>query len=136
MSDIIKFKLTNGDNFGIYRQTLERYPNSFLTKLITHEINSSFHSRDAEDSFIIDEDPMIFSSILTFYRCGVLTIIPHHQQINYLQMMNLYMYLLVLNIQHQHLCKLNHIHHKFQHFMVVHLFLHIQILIVQKIQLK
>lgn len=75
MSDIIKFKLTNGDHFGIYRQTLERYPNSFLTKLITHENNSSFHSRDAEDSFLIDEDPMIFSSILTFYRCGVLTII-------------------------------------------------------------
>jgi hypothetical protein len=75
MSDIIKFKLTNGDVFGIYRQTLERYPNSFLTKLITHETNSSFHSRDAEDSFVIDEDPMIFSAILTYYRCGVLTII-------------------------------------------------------------
>jgi len=74
MSDIIKFKLTNGDNFGIYRQTLERYPNSFLTKLVTHDMNSTFHSRDNDNSFIIDEDPMIFSSILTFYRCGVLTI--------------------------------------------------------------
>jgi hypothetical protein len=74
MSDTIKFKLTNGDTFGIYRQTLEKYPNSFLTKLITNEINSSFHSRDAENAFVIDEDPMIFSSILTYYRCGVLTI--------------------------------------------------------------
>jgi len=74
MSDIIKFKLTNGDVFGIYRQTLERYPNSFLTRLIDNETNSSFHSRDAENSFVIDEDPMIFSSILTYYRCGVLTI--------------------------------------------------------------
>jgi len=37
-------------------------------------MNSSFHSRDAENSFVIDEDPMIFSSILNYYRCGVLTI--------------------------------------------------------------
>ncbi|CAF3283895.1 unnamed protein product [Rotaria socialis] len=75
MSDIIKFKLTNGDVFGIYRQTLERYPNSFLAKLIANEINSSFHSRDADNAFMIDEDPMIFSAILTFYRCGILTIV-------------------------------------------------------------
>jgi hypothetical protein len=75
MSDIIKFKLTNGDSFGIYRQTLEKYPNSFLTRLITNETNSSFHSRDADNAFLIDEDPMIFSSILTYYRCGILTII-------------------------------------------------------------
>jgi hypothetical protein len=74
MSDTIKFKLTNGDVFGIYRQTLEKYPNSFLTRLITHEHNSSFHSRDADNAFVIDEDPMIFSSILTYYRCGILTI--------------------------------------------------------------
>ncbi|CAF0901771.1 unnamed protein product [Adineta steineri] len=75
MSDIIKFKLTNGDIFGIYRQTLEQYPNSFLTKLINNEINSSFHSRDADNSFLIDEDSMVFSSILTYYRSGVLTIL-------------------------------------------------------------
>ena len=74
MSDTVRFKLTNGDVFGIYRQTLERYPNSFLTRLITHELNSSFHSRDADNAFVIDEDPMIFSAILTYYRCGVLTI--------------------------------------------------------------
>ena len=74
MSETIKFKLTNGEVFGIFRQTLERYPNSFLTRLITHELNSSFHSRDADNAFVIDEDPMIFSSILTYYRCGVLTI--------------------------------------------------------------
>ncbi|CAF5146021.1 unnamed protein product, partial [Rotaria magnacalcarata] len=57
MSDIITFKLTNGEVFGIYRQTLERYPNSFLAKLITNEINSSFHSRDTDNAFMIDEDP-------------------------------------------------------------------------------
>lgn len=74
MSDTVKFKLTNGDVFGIYRQTLEQYPNSFLARLITHELNSSFHSRDADNAFVIDEDPMIFSAILTYYRCGVLTI--------------------------------------------------------------
>lgn len=74
MSDTIRFKLTNGDAFGIYRQTLEQYPNSFLARLITHELNSSFHSRDADNTFVIDEDPMIFSAILTYYRCGVLTI--------------------------------------------------------------
>lgn len=74
MSDTIRFKLTNGDVFGIYRQTLEQYPNSFLARLITHEINSAFHSRDADNTFVIDEDPMIFSAILTYYRCGVLTI--------------------------------------------------------------
>ncbi|CAF1011462.1 unnamed protein product [Rotaria sordida] len=74
MTDTIKFKLTNGDVFGIYRQTLERYPNSFLAKLIANETNSSFHSRDADNSFVIDEDSMIFSSILTYYRCGILTI--------------------------------------------------------------
>ena len=75
MSEIIKFKLTNGDTFGIYRQTLEKYPNSFLTRLITNEVKSLFHSRDVDNLFVIDEDPMIFSSILTYYRCGVLTII-------------------------------------------------------------
>ncbi|CAF1432360.1 unnamed protein product [Adineta ricciae] len=75
MSDIVKFKLTNGDVFGIFRQTLERYPSSFLTKLISNEQNSTFHSRDADNAFLIDEDPMIFSSLLTYYRCGVLTIL-------------------------------------------------------------
>ncbi|UJR08487.1 hypothetical protein I4U23_012754 [Adineta vaga] len=75
MSDSIRFKLTNGDVFGIFRQTLERYPNSFLTKLITNEQNASFHSRDADNAFLIDEDSMIFSSLLTYYRTGVLTII-------------------------------------------------------------
>lgn len=75
MSDTVKFKLTNGDSFGIYRQTLERYPNSFLSRLVANETNSSFHSRDADGAFVIDEDSMIFSSILTYYRCGVLTIL-------------------------------------------------------------
>jgi hypothetical protein len=75
MSEIVTFKLTNGDTFAIYRQTLEHYPNSFLTKLIINEANSLFHSRDADNAFVIDEDPTIFSSILTYYRCGVLTIV-------------------------------------------------------------
>lgn len=75
MSEIVKFKLTNGDTFGIYRQTLERYPNSFLTRLIANESHATFHSRDADNAFVIDEDPTIFSAILTYYRCGVLTIV-------------------------------------------------------------
>ena len=75
MSDIVKFKLTNGASFGIYRQTLERYPHSFLTRLVANETNATFHSRDADDAFVIDEDPTIFAAILTYYRCGVLTIV-------------------------------------------------------------
>ena len=75
MSDIVRFKLTNGDTFGIHRQTLERYPNSFLTRLIANESSAAFHSRDADDAFLIDEDPVIFSSVLTYYRCGVLTVV-------------------------------------------------------------
>ena len=75
MSEIVKFKLTNGDSFGIYRQTLERYPNSFLNRLIVNEMNTSFHSRDADNAFVIDEDPAIFSAILTYYRCGVFPIL-------------------------------------------------------------
>lgn len=76
MSEIVQFKLTNGDSFGIYRQTLDRYPNSFLTRLLANESNCSFHSRDADNAFLIDEDPSIFSAILTYYRCGVLAIVP------------------------------------------------------------
>lgn len=60
--------------FAIYRQTLDRYPNSFLTKLIEHESDTSFHSRDQDNAFVIDEDPLIFASILNYYRCGIWTI--------------------------------------------------------------
>lgn len=74
MSDIVRFKLTNGEHFGIYRQTLDRYPNSFLTKLVAYESKESFHSSDQDNAFIIDEDPLIFASILNYYRSGVWTI--------------------------------------------------------------
>lgn len=74
MSNIVRFKLTNGEYFGIYRQTLDRYPNSFLTKLVEHESSESFHSSDQDNAFIIDEDPVIFASILNYYRSGVWTI--------------------------------------------------------------
>ena len=74
MSEIVKFKLTNGETFGIYRQALDRFPNSFLARLFTHESNCTFHSRDADNAFVIDEDPSIFSAILSYYRCGVLSL--------------------------------------------------------------
>ena len=74
MSDIVRFKLTNGENFAVYRQALEQYPNSFLSKLIAHDTNETFHSRGIDNAFMIDEDSKIFASILTFYRYGILTI--------------------------------------------------------------
>ncbi|CAF1385893.1 unnamed protein product [Didymodactylos carnosus] len=69
---IIRFKLTNGDTFGIFLDNLNKYPDTFLSKLVTNE--GIFHSRTDFDGdcFVLDEHSQIFDSILQFYRYGIL----------------------------------------------------------------
>ena len=64
----IQFKLSDGSIQSIVEDLLKPYPGSYLSKLIFYERKDMYH---------VDEDPLIFSSILTFYRHGFF-ILPAH----------------------------------------------------------
>ncbi|CAF1434695.1 unnamed protein product [Didymodactylos carnosus] len=67
----VQFKLTNGQIYGIFLDHLNKYPDSFLTKLVLNE--GLFHSKySGGDYFLLDEDPSVFASILQFYRYDTL----------------------------------------------------------------
>jgi hypothetical protein len=66
----IRFKLCDGSVQRIVGVMLKPYPDSYLTKLVfNHDFKSS---KDDEGFFWVDEEPQIFSAILTFYRHGQL----------------------------------------------------------------
>jgi hypothetical protein len=64
----IQFKLSDGSIQSIVEDLLKPYPDSYLAKLV-------FYGR--KDMYRVDEDPLIFSSILTFYRHGFF-VLPAH----------------------------------------------------------
>jgi len=64
----IHFKLSDRSVQTILAVMLKPYPDSYLTKLV---FNNGFKStKDDQGFFLIDEEPQIFASILTFYRHG------------------------------------------------------------------
>jgi hypothetical protein len=64
----IQFKLSDRSVQTILAVMLKPYPDSYLTKLVFTNFFKS--TQDDQGFFLIDEEPQIFASILTFYRHG------------------------------------------------------------------
>ncbi|CAF0924532.1 unnamed protein product [Didymodactylos carnosus] len=68
------FKLTNDSIHGINVDCLFKYPDSYLTKLVAEGgISVDGHRQNL---LIIDEEPSIFESILTYYRYDKWLLLP------------------------------------------------------------
>ncbi|CAF0894793.1 unnamed protein product [Didymodactylos carnosus] len=65
---VINFKLRNGEIFGVFFDNLMKYPDTYLSTMVSHESAGHFKSTNEQGQFVVDEDPDIFKSILQFYR--------------------------------------------------------------------
>lgn len=58
-----------GQHFDIARSTLEKYPDTFLCKLVNGNISSR---KDRKGRLFIDRDPRHFNDILNYYRYDIM----------------------------------------------------------------
>lgn len=68
MSSLIKFELTDGDSFRLCRSTINQYPETMLSRMISTNIGDN----DKENTFYIDCDSDTFKLIINYYQNSVI----------------------------------------------------------------